>query len=323
MKSSVLSIVTPSFQQAKYVGATIESVLNQAGDFLIDYIIMDGGSSDGSADIIKSFEQKLKDNCQVTQIDGHDFYVNKPGGTEIKCAGISYRWKSERDAGQADGINKGIAVAFGEIFSFVNSDDVYEQGAFQIIADEFSRKPEFDVIYGNATYIDEHGAVIGMYPPQDINKQSINVNCVISQPSAFIKMSTLKKFGPFNKNFRNSLDYEYWLRLWHGEAKFDFIQPVLSSTRLHDLTKTKLNRMTINMESFAAITHYNGHIPWKAKATFALETSFFGKLSFYLISFSKLLQSVFARIYSPIYFLFYKGKVEDTRKRLFESQGSN
>lgn len=319
MKPTVISIVTPTFQHEKFIAFTIESVIYQAGEFYIDYIIIDGGSKDRNVEQIKAYEKLLNDSCDKKSVDGLEYFVNKPGQDILKCLGVSYRWVSEPDEGQADAINKGIDRAVGDIFSYINSDDIYEQHAFQTIVEFFAKDEITDVVYGNALYIDGSGKVTGMYLPQDINKQSINVNCVISQPSAFVRMSTVRKFGGFNKKFRNSMDYEYWLRLWHGKAKFKFIHPVLSCTRLHDSTKTKLNRVRINMESLAAIKHYNKRIPLRAKATFMLESSASGKLTYYFLTFARLWQKVWGYIYSPIFFLFHKGKVAETEKQLFSS----
>lgn len=317
MKSTILSIITPTFQHERFISSTIESVLNQSGDFYVDYIIIDGDSKDRNVEKIKQFEELLRKSCDKKEIDGHEYYVNKSGENTIKCLGLSYRWVSEPDEGQADAINKGITMAFGDIFAYINSDDTYEPGAFQTISDEFLADQVSDVIYGNALYIDENGKVTGMYPPQDINKQSINVNCVISQPSAFVRMSTVKKFGGFNKRFKNSLDYEYWLRLWHGGAKFKFIQPVLSSTRLHDMTKTKLNREVINMESLAAITQYNKRVPIKAQMEFASEMSLLGRLFAWSRTLNKIAHKLVMRLYAPFFFNRHKDRVEQTRQSLF------
>src|SRR5258706_6083465 len=125
-----ISIVTPSFNQAAYVDATIRSVLDQRYPNL-EYIVVDGGSTDGSVDIIRRYEDRL-----------------------------TY-WVSEPDRGQADAINKGLARATGEIRAYLNSDDLYLPGALLRVAAEYRAHPDADIICGVCRVIDEHGRMVG------------------------------------------------------------------------------------------------------------------------------------------------------------------
>src|SRR5678809_715869 len=109
-----ISIVTPSYNQAKFVGETIESVLSQEGNFEIEYSVMDGGSTDGSVDIIRRYADLVAS-----------------GRWPVRCGGITMSWISERDAGQTAAINAGLRHATGDIFSYINSDDLYFSGAFE------------------------------------------------------------------------------------------------------------------------------------------------------------------------------------------------
>src|SRR5262245_45147166 len=113
----IFSIITPSYNQGQFLGETIESVISQSGAFSIDYIIVDGGSTDNSVDIIRQYDERLH-----------------RGGWPVKCQGISYRWVSEQDKGQADALMKGFLMAKGNIFAWVNSDDTYIPGALQAAA---------------------------------------------------------------------------------------------------------------------------------------------------------------------------------------------
>ena len=118
-----ISIVTPSCNQAKFVGETIESVLSQEGDFEIEYSVMDGGSTDGSVDIIRRYADLVAS-----------------GGWPVRCRGITMSWVSERDAGQTAAINAGLRHATGDIFSYINSDDLYFRGAFQRVVEAFAAR---------------------------------------------------------------------------------------------------------------------------------------------------------------------------------------
>ena len=136
-----ISIVTPSCNQSKYVGETIESVLSQEGDFEIEYSVMDGGSTDGSVDIIRRYADLVAS-----------------GGWPVRCRGITMSWVSERDAGQTAAINAGLRHATGDIFSYINSDDLYFRGAFQRVVEAFAGDPEADFVYGDGDVIDGAGA---------------------------------------------------------------------------------------------------------------------------------------------------------------------
>jgi len=124
-----LSVVTPSYNQCKYIEQTIQSVLNQEGDFELEYLIIDGGSTDGTLDILKKY------NGQIN-------------------------WVSERDRGQSHAINKGFNKAKGEIIGWLNSDDLYEEGAMQKIVSVFSENEDCQWIAGRCLIIDENGREI-------------------------------------------------------------------------------------------------------------------------------------------------------------------
>src|ERR1035437_4288596 len=124
-----ISVITPSFNQGKYLESTIKSVLEQDYPNL-EYIVIDGGSEDNSVEIIKKYEKHL-----------------------------AY-WESVKDKGQSHAINKGFAIATGEILAWLNSDDTYEQNAIYNIAEWFRKYPELDFIYGDVNIIDEKGAVL-------------------------------------------------------------------------------------------------------------------------------------------------------------------
>lgn len=113
----IISIVTPSYNQGKFIQETIQTVLSQKGDFYIDYIIMDGGSTDDTVSIIKKHEKLLRKNYTVRKLNGLEFYV--PGRSSepriVSCRGVSFRWFSERDRGQSHALNKGIQMIRGSI----------------------------------------------------------------------------------------------------------------------------------------------------------------------------------------------------------------
>jgi len=317
---TIFTIVTPGFNQGKFLGQAMQSVLEQAGDFYIDYIVLDGGSTDESVEVIRRREQILKDNFEQKEIDGLTYYIPKPG-SPYRCKGISFRWHSGPDGGQTVAINTGIDLGKGNIFAYLNSDDIYYPYAFQAVLDAFSLTIDGvtpEVVYGNATFTDAAGGVIGAYPVRDIATNDLGERNHISQPSVFIKMDTIRKAGNFNAKIGNSMDYECWMRLWKQGAKFRFIPAILSSTRIHGDTKTNRNQMKIKLECLAIAEHYTGKIPNSWKLAFAQDASFLGILSSKVLSGFNKLRSIFIQIYSPIYFSFKRSKVEAEKQRLFK-----
>ena len=145
----VITVVTPSFNQAKFIEETLVSVLSQEGDFFLDYLVIDGASTDSSPEIIRRFADLLEKN-----------------EWPIRCRNIRFRWISEPDEGQADALQKGFDMAEGDIFAWLNSDDVYQPGALQSVAKFFCANPDAGLFYGGAEYCDAAGKLVGRYPTE-------------------------------------------------------------------------------------------------------------------------------------------------------------
>ncbi len=179
----LVSVITPSYNQARFLEATIRSVLEQ--DYpRIEYFILDGGSTDGSLDIIKKYAPRL--------------------------AG----WVSEKDEGQTDAINKGFARATGEILAWLNSDDTYEPGAVREAVEFLRGRPEVGMVYGEANYIDENGRVIGRFPAAQTDYTRLRRGYVhIPQQASFWRADLWKKIGPLDPSFYFAMDYDLWVRL--------------------------------------------------------------------------------------------------------------
>lgn len=205
-----ISIVTPSFNQGKYLEQTIISVLGQNYPN-IEYIIIDGGSTDESVEIIKKYENQ-----------------------------IAY-WVSEPDEGQTHAINKGFKKATGELIGWMNSDDIYYPNAFEKIGKIYlETNGEADVIFGDKTNIDEDGNIIReyLYPPfSDLGiKYTTNMN--ISNQSAFWKRELLESVGYLDEDIQFAMDYEYFLRMALSGAKFHHIDAIIGALRMYDENKS-------------------------------------------------------------------------------------
>ena len=203
----LVSIVTPSFNQARYLEATIQSVLSQNYPRL-EYIIVDGGSIDGSVEMIKRYESKLA------------------------------WWVSEKDQGQTDAINKGFAHAKGDFLAWLNSDDTYEPNAISSVVNFFQNHPEVGLAYGDANYINEGGRVIGRFPAAQTDLVRLRRGYVhIPQQAAFFRANLWRAVGPLDSSFYFAMDYDLWVRLaMHSRVKY--VPQTWANFRLHTSGKT-------------------------------------------------------------------------------------
>ena len=179
----LVSVVTPSFNQAQFLEETIRSVLDQDYPNL-EYWIIDGGSTDGSLEIIQRYASRL--------------------------AG----WVSEPDRGQTDAINKGFGRAGGDILAWLNSDDTYLPGAVSEAVNALVQYPDVGLVYGDANLIDEQGQTRGSFPAAQTDYARLRRGYVhIPQQSAFFRASLWKQVGPLDPSFYFAMDYDLWVRL--------------------------------------------------------------------------------------------------------------
>ena len=220
------SIITPSYNQGKFLEQTIKSVISQGGDFEIEYIIADGGSTDNSVEIINKYDQLLK--------------ANK---FSIKCKAVKLIWWSKKDKGQTEAINKGILKATGDIIAYLNSDDIYLPGTFEKVSKAFLKNPDKVWLAGQCKIIDEKGREIQKpikyYKNLWLKHFSYNRLCItnfIAQPATFWRRSIHSKIGYFNEKLHYVMDYDFWLRA--GKISDPIIlQDNLSCFRIHTQSK--------------------------------------------------------------------------------------
>lgn len=201
----LISIVTPSYNQAKYLEATIRSVLGQ--DYHpLEYFVVDGGSSDGSQEIIQRYASQIA------------------------------WWVSEKDRGQGDAINKGFARARGEIIGWLNSDDLYLPGALQSIVEEFRNNPDIGVVYGDAITIDANGNLLN--PLKFDNYQLLDLMRfrIICQPAVFFRKDVLERAGMLDLDYHYMLDHQLWLRM-AAITRFKHLPNFLAAARHHESAK--------------------------------------------------------------------------------------
>ena len=177
----LVSIVTPSFNQAQFLEQTIQSVLGQ--DYpRLEYIIVDGASTDGSVDIIHRYADRLA------------------------------WWVSEKDAGQAEAINKGFHRARGEIVAWLNSDDYYLPGAISVAVEAFHQNPEVGLVSGNVLAVDDTGRRLNVIRYDDWGLPDLMCFKIIGQPSVFMRRSVLEQAGFLDTTYHLLLDHQHVIK---------------------------------------------------------------------------------------------------------------
>ena len=202
-----ISIVTPSYNQGQFIEETIRSVLLQGYPDL-EYIIMDGGSTDESVEIIRKYEHWIT------------------------------FWASEPDSGQTNAINKGFKRSTGKIIAWLNSDDLYTSGALCTAAKAFAEQPRSAVIYGDADTIDAGTTILSHINSRDFDLQELYRRDYIRQPASFISAEAIEKIGLLDEKFHYAMDYDLWIRLGQEGAVMRYIPRTLAWFRLHDCSKT-------------------------------------------------------------------------------------
>jgi len=203
----LVSIVTPSFNQAPFLEETIRSVLDQDYPNL-EYIIIDGGSTDGSLDIINCYSDHLS------------------------------WWVSGPDQGQTDALNKGFKQAQGDILAWLNSDDTYLPQAISRAVNYLQSHAEIGMVYGDANLIDECGNVIGKFPARQTNYQRLRRGYVhIPQQTAFFRANLWRQVGPLDPSFYFAMDYDLWVRMARI-APLQHVPELWANFRLHEAGKS-------------------------------------------------------------------------------------
>jgi len=207
-----ISVITPSYNQGQYIEQTIKSVLSQNYPYL-EYIVIDGGSTDRTLSILKKYKNKLS-------------------------------WTSEKDRGQSDALNKGLKKVTGEIICYLNSDDYFEKNTLNKVGTFFQEHPQAYWLTGKCYIVDEKGReirkLITLYKIFLLKyfnyKTVLFIIQFISQPATFWRSSASKKIGGFDINLQYSMDYDYWLRLIQNYKLF-FLDDYLASYRIHGHSK--------------------------------------------------------------------------------------
>jgi len=257
-----ITIVTPSFNQAPYLETTIRSVLDQ-GYPNLEYVVIDGGSTDGSVDILRKYADHLA------------------------------FWVSEPDSGQTHAINKGMARATGTLRGYLNSDDIYLPGALERVASAYREAPEADLFHGACRVIDEQGRTIGRRCASITRFDEIvdvwgvwwkQRNFV--QPEVFWTKRIADKIGPFQTDLFMVMDYEYWTRILRAGGQVATVEEELAAFRITSTQKSNQHERSA-MEMLGVVQKLiwdsTAPIPWatrlRLQANWLYQTRFLPEIS--------------------------------------------
>lgn len=226
----LVSIVTASYNSDTHIEETIKSVLIQNYPN-IEYIVVDGGSTDGTIDILKKYEKRLK-------------------------------WISEKDRGTEDAINKGFRIASGEIFGWLNSDDTYLPSAITKVVDFFIKYPGIKMVYGKGYFTDSSGNIIGVYPTEPFNFKRLAVSNYICHPATFVRRDVFWEIGGYSLNLRHATDHDLWIRIAQ-KYKVAHLPEFLATFRIHEESKSTFERniLTGYKESLQLVRKYYDWAP--------------------------------------------------------------
>ena len=226
----VVGIVTPSYNKGKFLEETIQSVLSQDYPH-IDYVVIDGGSTDGTAQILDKYKGRL-------------------------------HYCMEKDNGQADAINKGYHSTHGALFAFLNADDYYLPGAVGKAVKHYLANPGVGMIYGEAYHVREDGSTIDRYHTQPWDFQKLSNQCYICQPAVFMDREAFVNAGMVNVSMNIALDYELWIRI-AKQYPVVKVEDYLAASRMYLDNKTLSSRRRVYMESIGTVKTHYGYVPYE------------------------------------------------------------
>ncbi|QNF28467.1 glycosyltransferase family 2 protein [Metabacillus elymi] len=205
----LVSIITPSYNQGKFIRETIESVLKQ--DYMkLEHIVIDGGSSDETLQILKEY----------SNLDSR------------------FRFVSEPDNGQSHAINKGIKLAKGEVIGWLNSDDTYLPGAVNHVVNGFLQNPNWSMVYGSANITNVNNEILSKFVARRVRLNDLFTSCPICQPAVFLRKKTLNELGGIDESLDFCMDYDLWIRIAIRGYEMGNLNVFLANSRYYPESKS-------------------------------------------------------------------------------------
>ena len=252
-----LSIVTPSYNQGRFIKKTFESILDQNIDFELEYFLVDAISTDETAKIVEEFIPKFK------------------------AKGIKFSYICEKDTGQSNAINKGWHMATGDLITYLNSDDFYESDVLQRVKTYFIDNPKIKWAYGGWNFVNKDALLYKKVQPTIFRKQKLLDYCNIAQPSCFFRKELLEEFGMLNEKLHLTMDYDLWLR-FSTKYPAGIMNFIISNMRYYPDAKSGARTMEHLKESFTLCRSYSKRFSWQR-----LRQLFFFMRGFFVIIIKK------------------------------------
>lgn len=242
-----ISIVTPSFNQAKFLEKTLLSVWTQQGNFDLEHIVVDGGSTDGSVELLRKYD-----------------HLFRSGEFNYSCRSFTFRWWSSEDRGQSDAINKGFVESTGEIVGWLNSDDTYiDSKSLSALQQPFLAN-KVDIVIGNGYHIDEEDNVLNI--PCLINNldnsefqqrlKTLSRYDFILQPATLFRYNVWESC-PIEEEYHYIMDWLFWIEAQQNGFRFYKINTFIANNRLHGDAKTVEGGIEKYEEGLALFRRYN------------------------------------------------------------------
>jgi len=226
----LVSVVTPSYNMARFLEETIRSVLSQ--DYpRIEYIVMDGGSTDGTQEILRRYEGRLQ-------------YESRP------------------DRGQSEAVNRGFLRSQGSVFAYLNADDTYLPGAVSTAVRHLLANPGQAGVYGEACHIGEDGSILGRFDTREFDAELLKTNCYICQPAVFLWREAFGEAGMLDPDLHLAMDYDLWIRIAKRRT-FVKVQEYLACSRMHRSSKTLRQRSAVYRELVKVALRHYGYVPFR------------------------------------------------------------
>jgi glycosyltransferase involved in cell wall biosynthesis len=235
----LVTVVTPSFNQGRFIRDTIESVLSQDYPNL-EYMVIDGGSTDETVSILESYRNR-------------------------------FFWVSEPDRGQAHAINKGWRRAKGDILAWLNSDDMYLPGAISNAVRYLMDHTETSLVYGDGYHVAEDGRMLNFYPTEPFDPHRLVETCFICQPATFMRRAVVENLGFLDESLHFCMDYDLWIRV-SRQSILSYMPLPFAKSRFYGTTKTLRDRPTVYKETMDMLYRHYGFVPssWACGHAFRL-----------------------------------------------------
>lgn len=231
MATPLVTVVVPSFNQGQYLDQALRSIFDQ--NTPVEVFVQDGGSTDNTAQVIAAWSEKL--------------------------AG----WRSGPDGGQAEAINTGITLGRAEYVCWINSDDYFLPNGLDALLSELRAHPEAPAAYGRTLDVETSRGIERETWVEPFSRRRLAKRCIISQPGTLMRRHVWETVGGLDQSLHMALDYDLWWRIFLQFGPLRFVDSRVAVNRVHDQTKTNLNRRRHYQEAMDVVRRHNGSVPLK------------------------------------------------------------